>query len=169
MAAASPCSWSSDFEGQGAARTEHVNDKARRRESGAIEAWDPLAPLSLVLRPDPGVTDPDAFGSYYVFRKLEQDVMGFAVAEHRLADELGLEGSDRARAGAMIVGRYRDGTPLVLSETDGFVPAKANDFRYEPHLTSVGTMAPSDPLGVKCPFHAHIRKVNPRRTPDGTR
>jgi Dyp-type peroxidase family len=118
---------------------------------GTTNIWDPAEPLRLALLADPLVGDDDAFGSYFVFRKLEQDVRRFIVREHELADELGLEGRDRERAGAMAVGRFRDGTPLVLSQTDGFLPVKENDFDYA-----------GDPEALKCPFHGHIRKTNPR-------
>lgn len=118
---------------------------------GPTNKWDPSAPPGLVLVPDRNAAAPDCFGSYFVFRKLEQDVLRFTVAEHTLADELGLVGQDRERAGAMAVGRFRDGTPLALSQTDGFIPSKENNFKYD-----------ADPDGTKCPFHAHIRKVNPR-------
>jgi Dyp-type peroxidase family len=145
--------------------TEKVNDKAVERISGGLELWNPFAQLSLVLRRDPAVADPEAFGSYYVFRKLEQNVRGFHTAEQQLADALKLEGSDRQRAGAMIVGRFRDGTPLAVNPTDGFIPAKANNFRYDGlnarHETADG--APADHYGLKCPFQAHVRKVNPRQ------
>jgi Dyp-type peroxidase family len=146
--------------------TEKIDDKAWTRESGRLDTWNPFAPLSLVLREDPAVAGDAAFGSYYVFRKLEQDVMRFSICEQQLADALGLRGADRERAGAMMVGRFRDGTPLVLRETDGFIPAKANNFRYD-ELDQAGTRSrsePTDRLGLKCPFQAHIRKVNPRQS-----
>jgi Dyp-type peroxidase family len=113
--------------------------------------WDPEAPLSLVLVPDfPG--DTTANGSYFVFRKLEQQVRAFKEAEEKLASNLGLTGDDAERAGAMIVGRYEDGTPLTLNEEDGIIASGAeNNFNYN-----------SDTSGAKCPFHAHIRKSNPR-------
>jgi Dyp-type peroxidase family len=150
--------------------TEAIDDKARRRESGRLDFWDPFASLSLALLRDPAVDDPHAFGSYFVFRKLEQDVLRFSIAEQQLADKLGLSGKDRERAGAMAVGRFRDGTPLTLSETDGFIPAKANNFRYDglDAVLNPRPEAPDDWLGLKCPFAAHIRKVNPRQsTRDG--
>jgi Dyp-type peroxidase family len=118
---------------------------------GTTNIWDPAEPLGLALLADPLSGDADTFGSYFVFRKLEQDVRRFIVREHELADELGLEGRDRERAGAMAVGRFRDGTPVVLSQTDGFIPVKENDFDYA-----------VDPQALKCPFHGHIRKTNPR-------
>jgi len=55
-----------------------------------------------------------------------------------------------------MMGRWRDGTPLVLSP-DRPDPrlASSNDFGY----------ATQDPDGHRCPFSAHIRIVNPRDTP----
>ncbi len=124
---------------------------------GNTDKWNPFAPLSLALVPDGSLPKTgagavaDAFGSYFVFRKLEQDVLHFKLREQDLADTLGLVGSDRERAGAMAVGRFEDGTPLALSQTDGFIPSKENNFQYD-----------IDPNGLKCPFQAHIRKANPR-------
>lgn len=145
----------------GGTTRERVAMNAPRRESGSVKHWNPFAHLGLALRKDPAVPDPEAFGSYFVFRKLEQDVLRFAIAEQRLADALGLQGADRARAGAMIVGRFRDGSPLAVSESDGMVPAKYNDFHYEP-MSGAEFGADGDANGYRCPFHAHIRKVNPR-------
>jgi deferrochelatase/peroxidase EfeB len=122
------------------------------KDGGKVDVWNPFEPLKLVLLPDPLTKDPDCLGSYFVFRKLEQNVRGFIIEEQQLAEKLGLQGADRDRAGAMAVGRFRDGTPLVLSPTDGFAPPQENNFRY----------ASSDPDALKCPFHAHIRKTNPR-------
>ena len=113
--------------------------------------WDPEAPLSLVLVQDVA-TDPTANGSYFVFRKLEQRVKAFNEAEEKLANKLHLVKDDRERAGAMIVGRYEDGTPITLNEEDGIIASGAqNNFNYD-----------NDAQGAKCPFHAHIRKSNPR-------
>ena len=150
---------------------EKVNDKAKRRESGDLSIWNPFATLDLALLKDPGVSDPEAFGSYFVFRKLEQDVLRFSIAEQQLADALELEGNDRERAGAMAVGRFRDGTPLVQTPTDGAVPAKANNFRYDGldfHLQK-NAASVDDRLGLRCPFQSHIRKTNPRQSADTIR
>lgn len=115
--------------------------------------FDPSAELDLVLTPDPFSTAVDAFGSYFVFRKLEEDVRGFKEAEEALAATLGLTGEDKERAGAMIVGRFEDGTPVTLSDTDKMLSSGVmNNFNYN-----------DDKKGAKCPFHGHIRKTNPRR------
>lgn len=117
----------------------------------STKTWDPAAPLMLALAPDRAVADEDAYGSFLVYRKLEQDVRHFMIREQELADQLKLKGHDRERAGAMIIGRFRDGTPLAVSAVDGHLPGKENDFTYA-----------DDPAGAKCPLHAHIRKANPR-------
>ncbi len=115
--------------------------------------WDPAFTLARVLVPDPGAPDPDvAHGSFLVFRKLEQNVALFKQAEEDLADALGLTGDDRERAGAMIIGRFEDGTPVTLRPDAGGPPV-ANNFGYT-----------VDDQGARCPFQAHIRKTNPRGT-----
>lgn len=130
---------------------------------GPTNVWDPFEPLKLALVEDgfAGGEDEDCYGSFFVFRKLEQDVLRFKMNEQLLADRINLErqannlppltGEERERAGAMVVGRFEDGTPLTLSPTDGFIPPKENNFNYA-----------NDPDGLKCPFQAHIRKTNPR-------
>jgi Dyp-type peroxidase family len=112
--------------------------------------WDAEADLSLVLVADhPGSTTQ---GSYFVFRKLEQNVRAFKLAEHQLAVALGLNGDQRELAGALLVGRFEDGTPVTLSAVDGMIGSGgANNFDYH-----------NDSAGLKCPFHAHVRKTNPR-------
>ena len=126
-----------------------TNDLANE---GKTDKWNPVEKLKIVLVPDGLTQDEDAFGSYFVFRKLEQDVRRFKMREQELADTLGFVGrEERDRAGALAVGRFEDGTPLTLSQTDGFIPLKDNNFTYD-----------HDPDGLKCPFHAHIRKCNPR-------
>jgi Dyp-type peroxidase family len=114
-------------------------------------AYNPEAGIDLVLTKDPFVDSPTAMGSYFVFRKLEQNVKGFKEAEEELAKKLGLTGEDAERAGAMLVGRFEDGTPIQLSGEAGLInSAVLNNFNYDFNEES------------KCPYHAHIRKTNPR-------
>ena len=94
----------------------------------------------------------DNSGSYLVFRKLEQHVRAFKEYEQQFAQVLGLTGEDVKRAGALVMGRFEDGTPVVLRGTPGMSVPVPNNFTYE-----------ADPDGGKCPFQAHIRKVNPRQ------
>lgn len=119
--------------------------------------WDPAFALDRVLVPDSAAPKPaQQFGSFFVLRKLEQNVRAFHKAEADLATELGLTGSDRKRAGAMIVGRFRDGTALTAqSKALGKGPVP-NDFDYG-----------KDRAGARCPFQGHVRKTNPRGSATG--
>ena len=130
------------------------SDIEREEKLIGIDKWNPSAPLELALIKDPNTTTENCFGSYFVFRKLEQNVRGFKQREKELAEALGLEGEDEERAGALVVGRFEDGTPIVLQKDAPQQPAvpPLNNFKYDI----------DDPEAIKCPFHAHIRKTNPR-------
>ena len=131
-----------------------LEDIATERGNAGNMMWNPAFSPDRVAIKDPSApADDHAFGSYFIFRKLEEHVRDFKRREQLLADELGLTNDDRERAGALAVGRFEDGTPVTLSP-DPVTPAHGrvpNDFNYD-----------HDPSGGKCPFHAHIRKVNPR-------
>jgi Dyp-type peroxidase family len=105
--------------------------------------WNPIAPLSLALVREPG----GGLGSFMVFRKLEQDVKAFWEALTKLSNQTNIA---LETAGAMAVGRFPNGAPAVPTST--IAPkVDPNDFQYG-----------LDPRGERCPFHAHIRKTNPR-------
>jgi len=126
-----------------------LNDKVN---SGSISTnnWNPTANLDLALVNDPGGTTTDSFGSYFIFRKLEQNVKKFREAEEKLAETLNISADF---AGAQIVGRFRNGNPLIPVEPpQPQSSGKMNDFNYSSDTQSAS----------KCPFHSHIRKTNPR-------
>jgi Dyp-type peroxidase family len=126
-------------------------EKERATTDGA-DVWKRAFGLDQILVADRLAPHPAVdFGSYLVFRKLEQNVQRFKEQEERLADALGLEGEDRERAGALLVGRFEDGTPVTLQREGGAHHPVMNDFTYA-----------GDADGMKCPHYAHIRKVNPR-------
>lgn len=129
-------------------------DRAKKKPTGdGITRWNPSAPLNLVLARDPNVPRGPAFGSYAVFRKLEQNVRAFKTLEKKLARKLGLKKKLAELAGALAVGRFEDGTPVARSQS-GAVRMNApipNNFTYV-----------RDGAGGRCPFQAHIRAVNPR-------
>lgn len=116
--------------------------------------WSDFFPLKQVLRTLP--VNPRSCGSFLVFRKLEQDVSGFQQAIADLAPRLfgNADSSSLELTAAHIVGRFRDGTPLTLQSSPGLGPR--DDFNYEASTTE------SRDAGQRCPFHAHIRKMNPR-------
>ncbi|MBU1377402.1 MAG: Dyp-type peroxidase [Alphaproteobacteria bacterium] len=132
-------------------------DVAREQnESDGIDVWDPrVGPGKSVLVRDPNGKSDDSYGSFLVYRKLEQNVAGFKHRENALADALSLVGEDRERAGAMVVGRFEDGTPLILESEAKDPNPTPNNFDYA-----------SDAPGDRCPIHAHIRKINPRTPND---
>ena len=132
--------------------TEEVSNE--QLGSDGANNWNPAFGPGRVVVSDPAAPNPNIqFGSYFVFRKLEQNVKRFKDQEKQLARRLRLRGSDAERAGAMLVGRFEDGTPLTTQFAEGAHNPVQNDFNYN-----------SDPNGAKCPFFAHIRKVNPRGT-----
>jgi len=125
------------------------------------EEWDGQERLSLLLIEDKAAGVDDAYGSFYVFRKLEQNVRGFAdkcaeLTKALRSSEDGVEDTaqterplpeDDVRVAAMAVGRFPDGGALVPNGVRG--TAHVNDFVFS-------RSAP------RCPLHAHIRKANPR-------
>jgi Dyp-type peroxidase family len=131
----------------------HFFQRGIAHENAALDGtdrWNPGAGPNLVIVKEPNGGEDD-FGSYLVFRKLEQNVRGFQERTAELARALGLQGEDAERAGALAIGRFADGTPVVLRDAAGMHNPVPNNFTFA-----------NDPDGRKCPFHAHIRKVNPR-------
>jgi Dyp-type peroxidase family len=112
--------------------------------------WNPGAPLSLALVRESGATG--GYGSFMVFRKLEQNVKAFWEAIDELHTQLVKEQPTLSRdaVGALAVGRWPDGLP-TLPAPPIHADAEHNDFHFD-----------SDPDGRRCPFQAHIRKTNPR-------
>lgn len=111
-----------------------------------------LANVLPVALSDSGRHDLGFNGTYLVFRQLAQDVKRFADACHDGAQALGLSEDHVA---ALVVGRWRDGSPLISAPVApnphlSKAPA-ANDFTYR-----------HDPHGERCPMGAHIRRANPR-------
>jgi Dyp-type peroxidase family len=109
------------------------------------ENWKPGASLDTVLFAEP---QSNTYGSFMVFRKLEQDPANFESQVNALALKLNI---DAKEAGARIMGRYPNGKPLIHKPEMAAVSIQ-NDFNYE-----------TDTEGMACPFSAHIRKTNPRR------
>jgi Dyp-type peroxidase family len=138
--------------------------------------WDaiPAAPGKIDLRhfllgystaeipssPNPSLTG-DLFrdSCYMGFRWISQDVPSF---EKYLDDHAHLVAAGRPLAdarellAAKLMGRWRDGTPLVLSPD-----------RPDPSLVEGRFSYAADSAGMRCPFSAHIRVANPRDQPLG--
>jgi Dyp-type peroxidase family len=94
-------------------------------------------------------------GSYLVYRKLEQDVAGFWSLMLREAERLRgrPDPTHAVFLASKLVGRWPSGAPLTLApEHDEPRLGDANGFAY----------AEADAAGLRCPFGAHIRRMNPR-------
>jgi deferrochelatase/peroxidase EfeB len=121
------------------------------------------------------IPQPDVLGrngAFNAFRILAQDVAGFEayldtaadeLLHHKLGETLLPAGGEAAIGAGMtrraalrelvaakMCGRWRNGTPLVLSPTtpDPQPPVSMTDFDYQG--------------GTDCPFGAHMRRTNPR-------
>jgi len=127
--------------------------------------WDPIAPGEVLL----GLPDEDGLiqkspcnkalrsnGTYLVFRKLEQDVIGF---RRFVASQDNGAGPTNSKLASQMLGRWGNGTPIVVSPdgprsySSSLADRQINDFRYQ-----------GDPQGRLCPIGAHIRRMNPRDT-----
>lgn len=128
-----------------------------RLNSGGFDQYDPSAPLGLVLVKDPN-GGAFGYGSYLVYRKLRQDVHRFKQSVAELAARIvqardpkaSPTDADLALAEAYVMGRFKDGTPVAQQAVDGWTN-EPNNWNYD-----------QDVDGLKCPYHAHTRKTNPR-------
>jgi Dyp-type peroxidase family len=124
-------------------------------------AWRALAPGEFVLGyddedggPPPAPLAPfGRNGTFMVWRKLHQDVAAFRAFVDDAAAATGLSGEAVA---AKVVGRWPDGSPLVLRPDRpdpelGDDRRRVNDFSYA-----------RDAEGLLCPRGAHVRRTNPR-------
>jgi Dyp-type peroxidase family len=126
--------------------------------------WKGVAPGEFVLgypeedgtlakRPDPPLRQS---GTYTVVRKLYQDVGAFTKYVRELSEGCS---SKEEHIAAMIVGRWRDGTPVEVAperpnamlSADRGLFGSINDFRYK-----------GDQEGLRCPLGSHVRRANPR-------
>lgn len=91
-------------------------------------------------------------GSFFVIRRLGQDVPGWWAQAEQVTTQLGISSE---AAGAKLVGRWRSGVPLAVDP--------ANDPRSGPDVSSDNAFDfATDLSGASTPLCAHIRKVNPR-------
>jgi len=129
----------------------------RLLDSGHFVFGDPTTP-ALPQSPSPPATQPAWMenGSFLVFRRLQQLVPEFEqYLLHPQFVEPGLS-VDSELLGARLVGRWKSGAPVDLTPIQddtalGANPQGNNNFDFA-----------TDPGERRCPFGAHIRKVNPR-------
>ena len=130
-------------------------DKYDREQERVREPddWNPAASLNLVLAKDPFAVSEDAYGSFFVYRKLEQD---YAAFQQRVAALAATVEISKELAGAYVVGRFQDGTPINERPSPDPGHVASNHFKHS-----------DDPKGIRCPMHAHTRKSNTRGTTPG--
>ncbi|MEM1160808.1 MAG: hypothetical protein AAGJ28_07725 [Pseudomonadota bacterium] len=138
-----------------------------RRLRGGFGAYNGSGALDLVLFQDPGGNNDTDYGSYFVYRKLQQNIAGYrrkcaelagkmqdaAMELRKAAGEVELDAPDidAEYVNALCVGRFRDGTPISEQAAPGTTNLP-NGFNFD-----------HDDRGLRCPFQAHIRKANPRK------
>jgi Dyp-type peroxidase family len=155
---------------RGLTASQNPNDRANQGLPGQDLIWpgefvfgyqgqQSATPGDDVSKDDPAPMEPPAFpwmlnGSFMVWRRLEQDVVGFHTAVKAEATRLGM---DATLLAARMVGRWPSGAPVVLAplQDDPMLaasPLHNNNFEY----------ARDDPDQRRCPYAAHIRKTYPR-------
>ena len=98
---------------------------------------------------DPTLKDFARNGTYLVLRELGQDVPGFWQFLDKASDS---KPKKREQLAAAMVGRERNGTPLIAEHIPGISRKDhGNHFTYD-----------LDAKGNHCPISAHIRRANPR-------
>lgn len=134
---------------------DEIDAYLKQHNTTAGEAkFNPTAQPGLVLLPDPYVENAKGhYGSYFVFRKLEQNVRDFKKRESDIGEDIyGDVDEFKERVGASLVGRFEDGTPKVVQNEDKLIGSGVfNNFDYKHNTKSGG-----------CPHFAHIKKTNPR-------
>jgi Dyp-type peroxidase family len=124
-------------------------------------------------------------GSYLVYRRLRQDVGAFwrtmRAETERLSQLPGFEQLDDTSLASKFVGRWPSGAPLARTpDADnpdlGGESRANNHFRFDSDTavlelrdgSDTFASATADPIGLRCPLAAHIRKVNTRDSPSDT-
>ncbi|MEO1372982.1 MAG: Dyp-type peroxidase [Cyanobacteria bacterium J06635_10] len=127
--------------------------KARTKDCD-FSQWDSRASLDILLVKDYNGKTEDSYGSFLVYRKYEQNVPLWKEYVQELTKKLGKNPDDKDNllyAGAIVMGRFPDGTPVTQSDIPTHADTPTNNFNYD-----------ADIKGMKCPFQAHTRKTNPR-------
>ena len=124
--------------------------------------WAPVAPGEIFLGPpdeddlraiQPANRELRTNGTYMVFRKLAQDVVGF----HHFVEARARDEEDGQLLAAQMFGRWQNGAPLVRH------PRQPKWYgANQRHLINDFRFHAEDPHGLRCPVGSHVRRVNPR-------
>ena len=125
-------------------------------------SWQPLATGELLLgyADEAGELPPAPLphllannGTFMVYRKLHQNVGSF---RKYLEEKGSAYPGGKEKLASKFVGRWRDGTPTMLS------PDKEDLGIAQDGNRNVNFTFGKDPTGTRCPLGAHLRRVNPR-------
>lgn len=128
---------------------------------------DPDPARAMGIKPPPnGRRDLGRNGTYLVIRQLEQDRDAFDDFLDHAAETLAgnprlpeLSGPELAQwLGGKMVGRWKNGTPLVRNPEGPGEGRDDNRFLFDEREQDRG--------GAKCPLGAHVRRSNPRKSLD---
>lgn len=153
----------------------HLNEYEEQPLSPCVPAWLDTTDTLPDSPGRDGWKDLGHNGSYLVVRKLEQDVREFERfldGNAALAPE-GTPGDRREWLAAKLMGRWRNGAPLVAKHgpLHRLLPLLFRREKARPPLVSQASAkdvdngfryARDDPHGLGCPVTAHARRCNPR-------
>jgi len=164
------------FEGMPGRTSQSVIGRGKQTDNG----WEPLATGEFLLghldeaQEYPKAPQPFSLsknGSFMVYRKLHENVGSFNALLDREAKAYP---GGRELLAAKLVGRWRDnGAPLVdapdqkskLAWDERFGRASPQE---QDRMLS-GYTFDKDPHGARCPFAAHVRRINPRASLETTK
>jgi Dyp-type peroxidase family len=136
----------------------YTNDYGKPADSPVVSLASDrngLLPKPPTAGNQPATRDLGRNGTYLVFRQLAQHVARFCkfLDEATRQPDGQLDSTASNRLAAKFVGRWQNGTPLVLSpEANDPGREKEDHFGYRE----------TDERGFKCPIGSHIRRSNPR-------
>lgn len=108
--------------------------------------------LKSIVVKDPAGLYEKSFGSYMVFLKMRQNLGAYNALKNKINNLI----INDDLSEAYILGRFKENSePVTL--TDGSIDVRNEDFDYKEMYEGK-----NDDKGIRCPFHAHIRKANPR-------
>ena len=120
---------------------------------------DQLPNLDAALLLDKGGNTDAPSGSLGVFARFEFQQMAIQELVKQIKEQANIQNKDLAEA--YIIGRFKDGSPLTL--TDRCIDDPSDHFDYKELMkTKDGLRMQTDEEGSRCPFFAHARKANPR-------
>lgn len=122
------------------------------RKTGGF--WSSQRLTQVLISPGRSLDPLHTGGTFLVVQKIDQETAAFDAWEATMTNTLraaGMPPKVVAEPGALLVGRHRDGEPLVELAPHRGTTTALNAFDFE-----------NDRSAARCPFHAHIRRMNPR-------